>query len=397
MRQIIKNGAILVRAEKIADIGPTKKLEKKYVKTVKEVINGKNKVVLPGLINAHTHAAMTLLRGYADDMPLKEWLTKKIWPAEAKLKVNDNYRGSKIACQEMLASGTTAFNDMYWYQIGEIRAAKEIGLRHFAGILVIDTGLVNFGPAAIEKIYRKLKCQATQKIQVTLAPHSIYAVSKETLIWCKNFADKNNLLLHIHLSETEKEVKDCLRQQGCRPVEYLEKIGFLGHNVIVAHACWLNDKEIKILAKKGVNIAHCPTSNLKLASGVMPFSKLIEAGVNVCLGTDGAASNNSLDMFWEMKMAALIHKWNEKNPEAANAQTILDLATINGAKSLKMEKEIGSLEVDKKADLIIINFDQPHLKPCFNPISHLIYAAKGADVETVIIGGQVLLKNQKFL
>lgn len=396
-RQIIKDGAILIEGEKITDIGTTAKLEKKYGKAIKKVIDGKNKVVMPGLINAHTHAAMTILRGYADDIPFKEWLTKKIWPAEVEMKGRDIYRGTEIACQEMLRSGTTTFNNMYWWQVDEVRAVKKAGLRDVVGSTAIEIGALKLGPKHIEKTYNRLKPVADQKIKLALAPHSIYTTSKETLVWCKNFADKNNLLLHIHLSETEEEVANCLKKHGCRPVEYLEKIGFLDKNVVAAHACWLSDKEIEILVKRAVSVVHCPTSNLKLVSGVMPLSKLLKAGVNVALGTDGATSNNSLDMFSEMKIAALIHKWQERNPEAASAQTVLDMATINGAKALGMENQIGTLEIDKKADLIILDFNQPHLMPVYNVVSHLVYAAKGSDVETVIINGKIVMENRKIL
>ena len=396
-RRIIKNGAVLIEREQIADIGKVPKLEKKYAKAKIKIINGKGKVVIPGLINSHTHAAMTLLRGYADDLPLNEWLTQKIWPAETKFTAADIFCGTKLACEEMLASGTTAFNNMYYHPEQEIKAARQNGIRDFVGLVAIQTGSQKCGPAYIESEYRKLKNLVSEKIKLVLAPHAIYTVPKETLIWCKKFADKNGLLLHIHLSETEGEIKNCLKQNKCRPAEHLEKIGFLGKNVLVAHGCWLSETEIRILAKRGVSIAHCPTSNLKLASGVMPLSKLLKAGVNVCLGTDGASSNNSLDMFSEMKTAALIHKWNERNPSAAPAQTIFDLVTLNGAKALGRQNELGSLEIGKKADIAILNFNQPHLKPCFNPISHLIYAACGRDVEMVLVGGKIMHQaNLKF-
>jgi 5-methylthioadenosine/S-adenosylhomocysteine deaminase len=387
-RQIIKNGAILINDEYILDIGLTKKLEKKYVNYVKKIINGQEKVALPGLINAHTHAAMTLLRGLADDMILMDWLTKKIWPRETKFKPGDIFNGTEIACKEMSQSGTTTFNNMYWYNEKEIHAVNSSGLRDFSGLLLLDA--MNFTPIYIEKLFNQLKKKTNKKIKINIAPHSIYAVSEKNLIWAKKFADQNNLLLHIHLSETEKEVSDCLKIHKCRPVEYLEKIGFLGKNVIAAHGCWLSDAEIKILVKKKVSLAHCPTSNLKLASGIMPLSKLIKAGANVCLGTDGAASNNSLDMFSEMKIAALIHKWNEKNPVIADAQTVLDMATINGARALHMDNEIGSLSIGKKADIILLDFNQPHLKPCSSPISHLVYSARGADVDLTIIDGKII-------
>ncbi|HRY52479.1 MAG TPA: amidohydrolase [Candidatus Portnoybacteria bacterium] len=390
-RQVIKDGAILIEGSKIAEVGQSKKIEKKYAKAKKKIIDGKGKIALPGLINAHTHAAMALLRGYADDLPLKKWLTEKIWPAEAKLKPADIYRGTELACEEMLQSGTTTFNNMYWQPEKEIAAAAKAGLRDFVGLTALDTNGMDIGADRIANLYRQLKPKVNDKIKLTLTPHSIYAVSRETLVWCKKFADENDLLLHIHLAETEGEVDDCQKAHGCRPVEYLEKLGFLGGNVVAAHCCWLTDNEINILAKNKVSVAHCPTSNLKLASGVMPLSKLLKAGVNVCLGADGPSSNNNLDLLEDMKIAALIHKWNEKDPSAASAQTILDLATINGAKALKIDDKIGSIDIGKEADIVIIDFDKrPHLKPCFNPISHLVYAAQGGDVEKVLIGGKVL-------
>jgi len=390
-RQIIKNGAILIKDTKIIDLGATQKIEKKYAKVKKRIIDGQGQVTIPGLINAHTHSAMTLLRGFADDLPLKQWLTEKIWPAEAKLKPTDIYKGSELACREMLRSGTTTFFDMYWQPEPTIKATAESGLRGFIGPLIIDLGAIKIGPAQIEETYNKLKSKISDKIKITIAPHSIYTVSKETLIWCKKFADEKNLLIHIHLSETEEEVANCQKEHNCRPIEYLEKIGFLGNNVVAAHACWLSDKEIKILANHKVSVVNCPTSNLKLVSGILPLGKLLKAGVNVCFGTDGPSSNNNLDMLEDLKIAALIHKWNEKNPEAASAQTILDLATINGAKALKIDDRVGSIDIGKDGDIVTINFDQPHLKPCFDAVSHLVYSAHGADITRVIVAGRVLL------
>jgi len=390
-RQIIKNGAILIEGGKIIELGTAKKIERKYSRIKKEVIDGKNCVAIPGLINAHTHAAMTLLRGWADDMPLQKWLTEKIWPAEAKLTARDIYRGTKLACQEMIKSGTTTFFDMYWHGEAAAKAVLESGLRGFIGPLIIDLGNTKIGPAEIEKLYKKIKPKLSARLQITLAPHSIYTVEEKTLRACKELADKYDLLIHLHLSETEQEVKDCLAKHRCRPVEYLEKINFFGRNVIAAHACWLSDKEIKILAKRKVSLANCPTSNLKLVSGIMPLSKLLSAGVNVCLGTDGPSSNNNLDMLEDMKITALVHKWSEKNPEAASAQTILDMATINGAQALKMEEKIGSIDIGKEADIVMLNFDKPHLKPCFDEVSHIVYSAQGGDVKRVIVEGKVLL------
>ncbi len=390
-RQILKNGAVLITGDKITDIGPAKKLVKKYTRIKKTIVDGTGQVVLPGLINAHTHAAMTLLRGFADDMPLHNWLTKKIWPAEAKLKPRDIYQGTKLAIKEMLASGTTTFFDMYWQPVAVFKAVSESGIRGFVGPLVIDLGTIKVGATQVSQWYKKLKQKQNSRSRLAVAPHSIYTVSQENLIWCKKFADENKLLLHIHLSETEQEVANCLKQRGCRPVEYLARIGFLGPNVVAVHVCWVMDKEIKILAEHQVSVVNCPTSNLKLVSGILPLSKMLRAGVNVCLGSDGPASNNNLDLFEEMKIAALIHKWNEQNHIAADAQTILDTATINGAKALGLEKELGSIEVGKKADLVMLNFNQPHLQPCFNPVSHLVYSANGGDASLVIVDGKIKL------
>jgi 5-methylthioadenosine/S-adenosylhomocysteine deaminase len=388
-RRVIKNGAVLVDKDKIADVGATEKLEKKYARAKKTLIDGTNQVILPGLINAHTHAAMALLRGFADDLPLRQWLNEKIWPKEAKLKPKDIYQGTKLATEEMLANGTTTFFDMYWHPLAAFQAIEESGVRGFVGPLIIDLGAAKIGVAQLSHWFKKLKPRLNDKNRLAVAPHSIYTVSQETLKQCKKFADENKLLLHIHLSETEQEVADCLKKHGCRPVEYLDKIGFLGPNVVAAHVCWADDKEIKILAKNKVSVVNCPTSNLKLVSGVLPLSKMLKAGVNVCLGSDGPASNNNLDLFEEMKIAALIHKWNEKDHTAADAQTILDTATINGAKALGLEKELGSIEIGKKADLIMLDFSQPHLRPCFNPVSHLVYAAQGGDVTKTIVGGKI--------
>jgi len=394
-RRILKGGAILVEKEIIADIGISAELEKKYPQA--KIVAGENLVALPGLINCHTHAAMNLLRGFGDDMPLMEWLTKKIWPAEAKLTPEEIFNGTKAGCEEMAASGTTSFNDMYFYPKDQVKAALESRMRDFAGIIALAGGKFNFTPEYVERTFEELKSQSNGLIKLVVSPHSIYAAPEKTLVWCANFARKNNLLLHIHLSETEREVDDCLKQHNCRPVEYLEKIRFLGSNVIAAHGCWLSDEEIKILAERKVSVVNCPTSNLKLASGVMPFSKLTKAGVNICLGTDGSASNNNLDMVSEMKIAALIHKWNERDPESACAQAILDMATINGAKALGMSAEIGSMEPGKKADIVLLDFNQPHLQPCFNPVSNLVYAACGRDVVLTMVNGKTVFQHSAAL
>ncbi len=387
-RRIIKGGAIFIEGEKIKEVGRSESVVKKYGRYAKKIIDGKNKkAVLPGLINSHTHSAMTLLRGYADDLPLKSWLEEKIWPAEAKMTGKDIYRGSDIAIMEMLDSGTTCFNDMYWEPEQTAKAGRKRGIRSFLGVVLLDFQARGGKEHAVEFV-KNFHDNGTVKI--TCAPHSIYTVCKENLIWARDFAQKHGLHLHIHASETEGEVKECLQKNGLRPIQYLHNLGLLGPKTTLAHCVWLSGAEIKLLVKTGTSVVHCPTSNLKLASGIMPFGKLASSGVNIALGTDGACSNNTLDMFSEMKIAALIHKADEMDPAVASAQEILDTATINGAKALGLEKELGSLESGKYADVIVLDLDRPHLTPLNNVISHLVYSAKGSDVETTIVNGKIV-------
>ena len=390
IKNIILNGKkknIYIEGNKIKKIG--KNLNFK----AKKKIDGKGeKAVIPGLINCHTHAAMTLFRGYGDDTPLKEWLEKKTWPLEAKLTEEDIYWGTKLACLEMIKTGTTFFNDMYWYPETAIEAVKEMSLRAMIGLTLID-----FDPKGskenVEKLYKKLEAKNLEPISLSVAPHSIYSVSKENLIWAKNFAKKYNLPLHIHLSETEKEVKDCVKQYGLRPIEYLEKIGFLNENCFLAHSVWLNDKEIEISAKRKCSMVYNPCSNMKLASGFFPYQKFKKAGVNICLGTDSAASNNSLDMFLEMKFATLLQKVKEKDPTIAPAPEIFETATKNGAKAIKINT--GEIKEGKLADLILIDPNQVCLKPGHNFISDIVYSATGNCVSDVICNGKILMRERK--
>jgi len=349
------------------------------------------KAVLPGLINCHTHAAMTLFRGYADDLPLKEWLEKKIWPLEAKLTEEDVYWGTKLACIEMIKTGTTCFDDMYWYPETAIEAIKESGLRAIAGLILIDFDQKG-SKENVERLYNFFKPPSI--ITLAIAPHSIYTVSKENLIWAKNFAKKNNLILHIHISETEKEVKDCLKKYKLRPTEYLDKIGFLNENCILAHSIWLDDREINIFKKRKCSVVYCPCSNMKLASGFFPYKKLKKGEVNICLGTDSVASNNNLDMFKEMKFGALLQKVNERDPTIASAPEIFEIATKNGAKALKINS--GEIKIEKLADLILIDLNQICLTPRHNLISDLVYSCNGNCVSDVICNGKILMRGGKI-
>jgi len=398
-RQIIKRGGLVIEKDKIKDIGPSGRLEKKYSRLAKKIIDGRGKVALPGLINTHGHLAMTLLRGYADDINLEDWWFKRVYPVESRFTAKHVYWGSLLAMLEMIKSGTTCFADFYYYQDQVAKAAQEIGMRGVLGCGVLDVPTFYFKTTAesLKKARAIIKKWADNNlIKVSLAPHMFQTTSLKTYQKCKKLTKENDLLLTTHLAETKQEVDYCLKKYKKRPVETLAKAGILDQKTLLAHGCWLNKKEIKILAQSGASMVHCPISNMKLASGVMPLAEILKAGVNVALGTDSACSNNNLDMFGEMKTAALLHKVHQLNPAVADAQAVLDMATINGAKALGLAKEIGSLAAGKRADLIILDFNQPHLLPHHNFVSHLVYAAKGSDVETVIINGKIIMEGRKI-
>ncbi len=391
---VIKDGFVAVAGNKIIAAGAGDEI-KNY--NSGKIIDAGNSIVMPGLINTHTHAAMAYFRGLADDLPLNVWLEKHIWPAEAKY-VNEEFvrQASELACLEMLKSGTTCFNDMYFFEEITAEIAKKIGMR-----AVIGDGILNFPTPgckspeeAIDKtIMLAEKFKNDELINVALAPHSIYACDKNILIKAKLEAEKHNLLLHIHIGETKKETEDCEKQYGKSPVAYLDSIGFLGNNVVAAHSVWLDDNDIEIYQNRGVKISHCPISNMKLASGIMPLSKM--KNITISLGTDGAASNNTLDLFSDMRACALLHKISEMDPTAASARQVVQMATINGAKTLGLENKIGSLEIGKQADIITVNLDKPHLAPIYDPYSHLVYCANSGDVENIIINGKIIMESRE--
>lgn len=354
-----------------------------------DVIDGSNYIVMPGLVNAHTHAAMTLFRGVANDMTLDEWLNRHIWPAEAKMTEKHVYAGAMLACMEMIKSGTTCFSDMYWHWHGTANAVEETGMRAALNEVFIDSRVKDI------EINKKLFAESRkypERIKFHLGPHAIYTVSKQSLEWFRDFAQENKLITHVHLSETKNEVDECIRKNGMRPVEYLYKIGLLGERTIAAHCCWLSDNEIEILRKTKTNIVHCPTSNMKLTSGVMNLEKM--KGMNIGIGTDGAASNNSLNMFTEMKTASLLNKIITNSPMAAKAEDVLRFATENGAKMLGFDYGI---KADADADLILINIVNPSLSPLTKDrlTSHLVYSFNG-NVDTSIINGNIIMKNGKI-
>lgn len=373
--------------------GKIEKIALKINKKARQKIDGKGeKAVLPGLINCHTHSAMSLLRGYGDDLPLKQWLEKKVWPLEKNLTADDVYWGTKLACLEMIKTGTTCFNDMYWFEQASVQATEEMGVRGVIGLVLLD-----FDPKGsrenLEKFWKIFQKRKFKTISFSMAPHAIYTVCQENLIWAKNFAQKNNLILHLHLSETKKEVQDCFKKYKLRPVEYLDKIGFLNKNCILAHGIWLSDKEIKILTKRKCNVVYNPCSNMKLASGVFPYSKFKKAKVNICLGTDGAASNNNLDLFEEMKTGALLQKANNMDPVIAPASEIFKTATQNAGRALNMK--VGQIKLGNLADLILLDLNQFCFTPGHNLISDLVYSCQGNCVSDLICHGEILMRDRK--
>jgi 5-methylthioadenosine/S-adenosylhomocysteine deaminase len=396
-RDVLKNASVLIEDGVIRSIG------KAESQSADVVLDGKGKIALPGLINTHTHLSMTLFRGFADDLQLQEWLEKKIWPLEAKLTGEDCYLGALLGSAEMIMSGTTSFVDMYFHMEDVARAVAESGLRGFLSYGVID--LFDSAKAKKEqelsqKFYEYVRNLNNPRIRFALGPHAPYTCSAETLLWAKEFAERNDVILHIHVAETRREQADIQKQHGMRVVEYLDKIGALSRKMLAAHCVWLTKSEVGLLAKAGARVAHCPVSNMKLASGgVAPLPEMFDAGVPVGLGTDGAASNNTLDMFETMKVCALLHKAHRWDPTVLDAQRTLDLATIEGARALGTGHEVGSIEVGKIGDIILVNTAAPNMNPIHGKstvISDLVYSASSANVDTTIVDGRVLMRNRQI-
>jgi 5-methylthioadenosine/S-adenosylhomocysteine deaminase len=358
-----------------------------------EVVDAKGMALLPTFVNAHTHASMTLMRSYADDLELHDWLTNHIWPLEARMDEEDIYHGARLACLEMIKSGTTCFNDMYWHFHGVARAVEEMGIR-----AVLASVFIDFSDAAKAAEQRNLtrdlfaeSKQYSDRIGFALGPHAIYTVSKESLKWVKAFAEENDLLIHIHLSETRKEVEDCLSLYGLRPVQWLEKIGLLGPNVIAAHAIHLIDNEMEILARNDVKVVHNPAANMKLASGSFPYVRLHDRGVHMALGTDGCSSNNNLDMLEEMKLAALHAKLVHSDPTVLPARDVFEMATAGGADVLGID--CGRIEEGGLADCMLVDLSNHRLAPGYHLIDDLVYSADSSCIDTVICNGKILMRD----
>lgn len=353
------------------------------------VLDCKGKAILPPFYNAHTHAAMTLLRGYADDMPLFQWLNEYIWPYEARMTSEDIYNGTRLAILEMIKSGCVFFNDMYWDIEDTMRAVEEMGIRAAVGVTFMD----RMSEEQIESNFRfidRWTDRANERIQITVAPHAVYTVSEGLFRRCAEVARNKGLVLHTHLAETEQEVKDCIAAHGMTPVRWLESIGVLGDHVVAAHVVHVDDEEIEILRKRKVTIVHNPCSNMKLSSGIFRAQAFSASGCHIALGTDGASSNNNLDMREEMKMAALLAKC-QHTPETLSAPEVLQWGTQNAANAFGIDG--GIIAEGKLADAVLVNLNNERLLPCHNLISNWVYAADSRCIDTVICDGKIVMQN----
>lgn len=396
---VIENGFIAIKGDRIISLGKKNDFEKNSF-IANQTLEAHSSLILPGLINCHTHAPMSCFRGLADDRPLNEWLNRCIFPIEARFVNRDLvYWGALLTCIEMVKTGTTTFCDGYFFASEVAKAAKEIGMRGLIGegILDLPTPDVKNPQENIQNAQRFIEeWLGDNLITPTLFCHSIYTCSSLTLKKAKELADSHNLPLQIHLSETEKEVQESLKQFGKKPVLYLENLNLLDEHLIASHVIWVDNYEIELLNRRGVKVVHNPESNMKLASGIAPLPLFITKGLTVALGTDSCASNNNVDLFQEMGMASKLHKLITNDPTVLDAKTALMLTTVNGAKVL-LRNDIGSLEEGKKGDLILIDLEKPHLVPLYNPYSQIIYSASGADVSTTIINGRIIMKDKKIL
>src|SRR5579863_6798492 len=399
-RTIYDDGAVVVAGDTIVAVGPRADLEAHY--NAAHVIEGKNALVLPGFINGHTHVPMTLFRGIHDDVTLNDWLYKYIFPAEAKNVTEDFVRwGTRLAAAEQIRAGVTTFADMYYFEDAVAEETKAAGMRGVLGETFIDFPAPDNKSGAEMLAYTDRflkKWQGDPLIHAAPAPHSIYTCSRKTLEDVTALARKYRAPILIHVAEMKKEWDDSRRENGMSPVQYLEKIGVLGPDVIAAHCIFVDDADRKILAQRQVGCVHNPSSNMMLASGVSPVAELRAAGVAVGLGTDGpAGSNNDLDLMEEIDLAAKLAKITKMNPLALNAKAVVEMATIDGARAVHLEKEIGSLEAGKKADMAIISLDEPNAVPMYDIYAQIAYSLKGSDVETVVIGGKVVMRDRKLL
>ncbi len=397
--RVIANGAVAVDGTDIVGVDTTDAIGRQFRGT--ETIDATGQVVMPGLINTHTHAPMVLFRGLADDLSLMEWLNKYIFPAEAKTVSPEFVRaGTRLAALEMIQSGTTTYADMYYFEEEIAKETKAAGMRGVLGETVIQFPVADAKtPAeALTRAEAFIKMfKGDPLITPAVAPHAIYTNDEKTLRAARDLSKRYGVPTLIHLAETQDEVKITQEQRKMSPVGYLDRLGFLSPGVLAAHAVWVSDAEVAVLKARGVGVSHNPESNMKLASGTAPVPAYLKAGVALGLGTDGAASNNDLDMFEAMRMAAFLHKLQSIDPRVVSAKEALQMATIGGARALGMERQIGSLEGGKRADLIVVGMSTARQTPMYDPISHLVYVTRGDDVRTTIVNGKVLMRERKML
>lgn len=390
--EILHDVNIYIEDDKIVHIGPIREDLK-----VSRTIDGKGKIAMPGLVNGHTHIGMSLLRNFADDVPLFTWLEEKIWPVEAKLVPQDVYWGSLLSIVEMIQGGTTTFSDMYFYMDEVGKAIEESGIRG-----VISRGITEEEDGKTIKIgetrdlFNNWNGKAGGRIKVMVAPHAPYTCGPDYLLKVIDLAQDLNSPIHIHLSETRKEVEDSFKKYGKSPIKHVYDLGLFQLPTVAAHCVHVNDEDIEIFRDNRVSPVNNPGSNLKLASGFSPLDKMLKQGINVALGTDGSSSNNNLNMFEEINLAALINKAVNEDATSIPAYAALKMATVNGGKALQWDDEIGSLEVGKKADLILLDIDKPHIYPIHNIISALAYSVQASDVDTVIVDGKIIMEKREL-
>ena len=398
-RRVIEDGSVVVLGGRIVAVGTQAEMDAKY--TARETLDARGRVVIPGLINGHTHVPMTLFRGLADDLDLNEWLTKYIFPAEAKNVTEEFVRvGARLGLAEMIRGGTTTYCDMYYFEDAIADETAKAGVRGVLGETVIDFPVADnkTWPEAMaytEKFVKKWKGHAL--VVPAIAPHAPYTVSEEHLKQVRAFSDRTGAPIVTHVAETRKEVEDLLKSKGASPVDYLARIGFLSNRVIAAHVVHPSPEEISVLKRLGVGVVHNPQSNMKLASGVAPVPQMLQMDLNLGLGTDGAASNNDLNMWEEIDTTAKLHKVFTMDPKVVTAQQAFEMATIRGARAMHLEREIGSIERGKRADLVIVDLDDLNQTPLYNVYSQLVYATKADDVRTVVIEGRVVMRDRRLL
>ncbi len=397
--RVIEDGAVVISGDEIIDLGLTDELSSVY--QAKRIINGRGKLVMPGLVNVHTHSPMTIYRGYADDLPLLEWLYKYIFPVEAKFTTPDNVRtGTRLAIAEMLFSGTTCFNDTYYFVDDMAEVVAHSGIRAVLAESVVDFPAPNsptpdVGLSHTLDLIRKWKDHPL--VNISASAHTPFTASADTIVKARQIAVDHDLIFNIHLSETRWEVEESIKKHGVSPVKFLYDLGVLDSRTIAAHCVHLSDADIEIFAAQDVAVGHNPQCNMKLANGVAPIQKYLDRGLRVGIGTDGVASNNDLDMFDEMRSSALAQKLSTGDPSVLNAQKVVEMGTIMGARAIGLGDVIGSLEPGKKADVIMLDMGRPHAIPRYNVYSLIAYSLRGSDVETVIVNGRVLVDKRRLL